>query len=259
MTAYRDDVTALAARHQALTSELEQKTREVADAAQLLEEARARRSLPILDNVRVASPCSADWEQMVGDDRARACASCQKTVYNLSELTRYEAESLILEKAGQLCARYYQRKDGTILLADCTVGAKKKRKRRLLAAGAAALLSGTGGYFAHDLLAGPEVRCAAQDEDLQVTLGVIAVAADPSLQGDEPTEEPGDEPTPETNNDSALPDDLSMIQGDISPPDPEQLERLRVKMDRIKRLKELTPEQLEALKYAPLPVEPEPR
>jgi len=148
MSAYRDPVEALAARQVALTSEVEGKTRELAAATQLLEEARAKARLPILDNLRVASPCTAEWAQMTGDDRVRACASCQKNVYNLSELTRDEAEALIVEKNGDLCGRYFQRKDGTILLKDCQVGVSRQRKRRVLAAGAVALLGGAGALTA---------------------------------------------------------------------------------------------------------------
>jgi hypothetical protein len=148
MSAYRDPVEALAARQVALASEVADKTRELAAATNLLEEARAKARLPVLDNLRVASPCTADWAQMTGDDRVRACASCQKNVYNLSELTRDEAEALILEKNGDLCGRYFQRKDGTILLKDCEVGVSRNRKRRFIAAGAVALLGGAGALTA---------------------------------------------------------------------------------------------------------------
>jgi hypothetical protein len=136
---YRDDVDALAARHAALEHEL-------ADAARTLDEARKaqdRRSLPILDNVRVATPCRANWDRMLGDDRVRHCNDCNKNVFNLSAMTRDQAEALIVAKNGDLCARYYQRTDGTILLADCTVGMSQRNNRRLVAAGAFALLAGT--------------------------------------------------------------------------------------------------------------------
>jgi hypothetical protein len=136
---FRDDVDALAARHAALE-------REVADSARVLDEARAlqqRRSLPVLDNIRIATPCSASWDRMLGDDRMRRCNDCNKSVFNLSTMTRDQAETLIVAKNGDLCARYYQRADGTILLSDCTVGVSQRNKRRLVAAGALALLAGT--------------------------------------------------------------------------------------------------------------------
>jgi len=64
-------------------------------------------------------------------------------VFNLSEMTRPEAEALIVEKNGQLCARYYKRNDGTIITSDCRVGIVAGRKRKIVAAASLALL-GTG-------------------------------------------------------------------------------------------------------------------
>ncbi|HVV84397.1 MAG TPA: hypothetical protein VHE35_15120 [Kofleriaceae bacterium] len=148
MTAYRDDVAALAARHEALAAEVAERTRERDDAARILAEAKARARLPVLDNIRIASPCTAAWSAMVGDERVRHCGACDKDVFNLSAMTRDEAEALIVEKAGKLCARYFQRADGTILLADCAVGVKRRRRRRLVAAGTAALLAASGGLYA---------------------------------------------------------------------------------------------------------------
>jgi hypothetical protein len=139
---YRNDVDALAARTDALAAEVAAKTKELDAARSMLDEAKAKAKLPVLPNLRVATPCSADWHAMSGDDRVRACGACEKNVYNLSTLTREEAEALILAKEGRLCVRYYQRKDGTILLKDCSIGVKQKRKRRVIAAGVAALLGG---------------------------------------------------------------------------------------------------------------------
>ena len=139
---YRDNLDALAARHAALETEVARKTRELDQAARLLDEAKTRAKLPVLDNIRVASPCSADWSKMTGDERTRHCGDCRKNVYNISELTRDEAEALIVAMEGRLCVRYFQRHDGTILLKDCTVGVRRKRRRRVIVAGAAALLAG---------------------------------------------------------------------------------------------------------------------
>ena len=75
-----------------------------------------------LDNVRIASPCSADWNEMYGDERMRFCGQCRLNVYNLSGMTRYDAEHLLRLSEGRLCVRYYQRPDGTILTKDCPVG-----------------------------------------------------------------------------------------------------------------------------------------
>jgi hypothetical protein len=104
----------------------------------------------LLENVRIASPCSASWEHMVGDDRVRFCGACEKNVYNLSALPRDEAESLLAQHEGSICVRLYRRADGTVLTADCPVGVRKKRVKRLvvLAAGAGALAAAAGAAFA---------------------------------------------------------------------------------------------------------------
>ncbi len=141
---YRDDLDALSARHDALSTEVATKTRELDVATRMLDEAKARMRLPILDNIRVASPCPAEWKTMTGDDQVRHCAQCDKSVFNLSGMTREEAETLIVAKQGKLCVRYFQRKDGTILTKDCLVGIARKRKVRLIAAGAAAMLAAGG-------------------------------------------------------------------------------------------------------------------
>lgn len=139
---FRSDLDALRARHDALESEVATRQKELLETRRMIDEVQRRASLPVLDNIRVAAPCSADWGRMTGDERVRACGDCNKNVYNLSGMTREEAEALILEKEGRLCVRYYRRADGTILFGDCTVGARFRRGRRVLA-GVAALITTT--------------------------------------------------------------------------------------------------------------------
>ena len=86
--------------------------------------------IPLLQNVRVAAPCSASWDEMaeVDHDRVRFCEGCRKRVYNLSALGQAEAEGLLRTHEGRLCVRYYRRHDGTILTADCPVGLRAARQ-----------------------------------------------------------------------------------------------------------------------------------
>lgn len=84
-----------------------------------------------LDNMSIASPCDASWEAMVGDDTARHCLQCQMNVYNLSAMSRSEAEALIESHEGRLCVRYYQRPDGTVLTKDCPVGLQRRFSKTL--------------------------------------------------------------------------------------------------------------------------------
>src|ERR1044072_9206416 len=80
-------------------------------------------------HVRVASPCNADWDQMIGNDRARFCGQCNLNVYNLSSMTKEEAELLIGRTEGRLCVRYFRRRDGSVLTKDCPVGLRAVRRR----------------------------------------------------------------------------------------------------------------------------------
>ena len=104
-----------------------------------------------LESVRVASPCRADWDKMEGDDHARFCQTCAKNVYNLSSMSKAEAENLIREKEGNLCVRFYQREDGTILTSNCPVELKiVRRPLKWLAAGFVALLVSGVAIFARE-------------------------------------------------------------------------------------------------------------
>lgn len=82
-----------------------------------------------LDNIQVASPCHARWNDMNGDERARFCGQCQKNVYNLSAMTRAQIGSLVREKEGKFCGRFYRRADGRLLTADCPSRLRRMRER----------------------------------------------------------------------------------------------------------------------------------
>ncbi len=161
---YRDEKEALRARLEELErslSHIDTRSRELDDLRRdepdlrrrrdelrgKLRELEGRRTLPMLDDVRVASPCHEKWEDMVGDQASRYCLKCEKNVYDLSSMTREQADALILAKEGKLCVRFYRRADGTILTADCPEGVARKRRRRVAAGlvGAGLLASGAMG------------------------------------------------------------------------------------------------------------------
>ena len=99
-----------------------------------------------LEHVRVAAPCPADWEKMVGDERVRYCNKCSLHVYNLSGMTRREAEALVTNAEGRLCVRYYRRTDGTVLTRNCPVGLSALKRRAAHAA--TATMTAVLGFFA---------------------------------------------------------------------------------------------------------------
>jgi hypothetical protein len=100
-----------------------------------------------LNQVMIATPCPMRWEELAGDDRKRFCAQCGLNVYNISAMTKTEAESFITNAEGRICAKIYRRADGTILTRDCPVGLRAVRKKvsRATAAAFSALVSLFGG------------------------------------------------------------------------------------------------------------------
>ena len=84
---------------------------------------------------------------MLGSDRKRFCGECKLNVYNLSGMTKAEAENLLLNSEGRLCVRFYKRADGSVLTKDCPVGwqAIKRRVSRMAAAAFALLIGLLGG------------------------------------------------------------------------------------------------------------------
>lgn len=103
-----------------------------------------------LDNVRIASPCSVDWNAMYGNEQNRFCGDCKLNVYNLSGMTKQEAETLIMNAEGRLCVRFYRRADGSVITKDCPIGwAGVKHRARIFSTAAASMLMAilTGVFF----------------------------------------------------------------------------------------------------------------
>jgi len=105
----------------------------------------------MLDRLYVASPCSADWDAMPGNDQIRFCNQCQLSVYNLSAMTRKQAEELIAKTEGRLCTKLYRRADGTIITSDCPVGLRAVKRR--VSRAASATLSAILGFITNQTVA----------------------------------------------------------------------------------------------------------
>lgn len=65
----------------------------------------ARDSAP---QIHITSPCSVDWESMVGNDRVRFCEHCQLTVHNVDRASPKQIKRLIERSNGRLCVNYRQ-------------------------------------------------------------------------------------------------------------------------------------------------------
>jgi hypothetical protein len=170
---YRDDDDALRLRHDDLARELGVLEAKVAEhhrvAAELatvrahLAERQARRGPVRLANLRVATPCRQRWEDMVGDERVRVCAGCERPVFNLSEMTMEDAEAVLATRGVKPCVRFYRRADGTVMTSDCPAG---RRPRRIALAFAAGAL-GLGGTLA-------ALRFIAEVATPRATTGALA-------------------------------------------------------------------------------------
>ena len=68
-----------------------------------------------LNQITIPSPCQSDWHSMRGDDRARFCEACGRSVVNLSALTEDEAASVVARAGDDLCAQVTRRKDGSVV------------------------------------------------------------------------------------------------------------------------------------------------
>lgn len=96
-----------------------------------------------LNNIRIASPCKANWDEMYGNDRKRFCGECKLNVYDLSGMSRQEAEDLLEKTEGRLCVRFYRRADGSVITQNCPVGwAKVKQRARVFATATFSLIVG---------------------------------------------------------------------------------------------------------------------
>ncbi len=151
-----------------------------------------------LSHVRIAAPCRADWERMHGNERVRFCGECSMNVYNLSNMSKKDAEALILNAEGRLCVRYYHRADGSIITNNCPVGLRALKRR--VSGFSRAVISSVISFFAGmAVLTGLETAKSSFAAMTEAGLDFIAPVP---LTTTEPQEEP-------------VPDRL-MIMGDIA-------------------------------------------
>lgn len=169
-TPYRSALPALLSKREAIETELDplharreanaralELAREVeVELAAALDRVSPLEPTPLLDRVRIASPCQVPWGSMRGDDVTRFCGSCRKNVYNLSAMTRTEAEAFLATRQGGAelpCLTWYRRLDGTLVTADCPTAKRGARKKLLVYAtvAAAAAAAAAGGLRANEV------------------------------------------------------------------------------------------------------------
>lgn len=106
----------------------------------------------LMQNAEIAAPCTANWDEMTGDEKSRLCAQCNLNVHNAAAMTDEEVlQAIMLVAAGrEVCMRIYKRADGTFLTKDCPIGLRKRlalnaRKAAAWLAGGVSMLVSVAG------------------------------------------------------------------------------------------------------------------
>jgi hypothetical protein len=110
---------------------------------------RKSRTLNVINNMKIAAPCDARWEDMLpvgepNEDKVRHCGDCRLNVYELKNMDHEEIRELLLETEGTACLQLYRRADGTVLTEDCPVGLAERAwrvSRRAALTAAASILA----------------------------------------------------------------------------------------------------------------------
>lgn len=170
----------------AVEDRISQVVAELGRSRTLLHRLQNKVALPTVQTVKIASPCSAEWKDMQGDDRVRHCTKCDKDVYDLSALSREEADLLLAAREGKACLRLFRRDDGTVLTQDCPVGVRRKR---LAMAGVLALGSSMAGTALSLFAASGVDPGASSAQSLEMVTSPVRVSPIPAY----PTSLPQDD------------------------------------------------------------------
>ena len=192
-----------------------------------------------LDIIRVEDPCTVDWDTMLCSGAVRYCRLCKQNVYNLSDMSREEAEELVFAGEGKVCVRFYRRADGSVMTTDCApTRAERARRaaRRALKSVAALMAMGLGVFTTFRVFSGEEPKGKG------CTTGLDDKYGDPEIPVEvmgEPMYEPAiREPIIQQPPAPAVEEPGEVFMGDLEfepVPDPEiPVERLHPRMGRIR-------------------------
>lgn len=71
-----------------------------------------------LEAIEIERPCPVADTEVPAGERSRFCPHCKKYVYNLSAMSRSEAERLACQQAGEMCAQIDKTLAGEIVTLD---------------------------------------------------------------------------------------------------------------------------------------------
>jgi len=96
------------------------------------------------EELKIASPCHENFDDMQGSGAKRFCDSCSKHVTNLSDMTKVEADRFLKDSAGtSVCVRYEFNKAGQVVFgrpAPDRVQRQIHGARKMLAAAALVMI-----------------------------------------------------------------------------------------------------------------------
>jgi hypothetical protein len=137
--------------------------------------------LPVLEHIRVASPCNEDWDAMDGNDEVRFCNHCRRSVHNLSAMTRERALELVARSEGRLCVRYVQESSGEVVTTDTSYSSSSRWRIPHWAAGTAlatALIAGTAAAQSSPTVATPPPASARDKAEGALRVYVVDETGD---------------------------------------------------------------------------------
>ena len=85
--------------------------------------------LRVLDQIEVAAPCHASWDEMTGDETTRFCEHCLQNVYNLSSMSREEAQEALIALGAKVSGSVSKKTRYVVVGADA--GSKLKKAEEL--------------------------------------------------------------------------------------------------------------------------------
>ena len=140
------------------------------------------KSVRQLDQIRIAAPCDAAWDSMIGNDQVRFCEHCNLHVNNLSAMTRSEALRLVARSRGRICVRFTENPFGGPLtgkLPEKLYGIGRRTSR--LAAGAFSAALSVTTATAQSSPSAADAASAAGYEKLQTAVEKQQTAVSDSL------------------------------------------------------------------------------
>jgi hypothetical protein len=135
-----------------------------------------KRSRPLVPN-----PCHEDWDKLTPEERGHFCTVCQTKVWDLSSLTKEEAEEFLRETEGDLCVSY-EEKGGEVVHREAPVVPLGRLVRRLPAAAGFSLAL---------------AACTPSGQDAKPADGGNEAQTEPAQPKPEPEEVNPEEPKPD--------------------------------------------------------------